>query len=183
MYKGKTGKFVIRWVLVIILCCSAAVIGGLRAYVWPTIDKVRSADAVLILGGVGTDRYSYGVGLAAAGFAPNVVLSNPGPTPWISDWCRQQRPSVTVYCFVPEPATTAGETRAFLRLAKTQNWTSVIVVTSMPHVSRARYILSRCFDGEVMMTASPDPISKSRWAYEFFYQTGGYLRALFNPSC
>jgi hypothetical protein len=36
--------------------------------------------------------------------------------------------------------------------------------------------LEKCFDGELIMVASPAKISTSRWAFEYVYQTGGYLR-------
>ena len=55
----------------------AAVIGGLPVYVRPQIDRLRHADAILILGGFGDLRYSYGLDLGLQSWAPNLVVSNP----------------------------------------------------------------------------------------------------------
>jgi hypothetical protein len=62
------------------LLLTAAVISALPVYVRPQIDQLRHADAILILGGFGDGRYSYGMDLAAQGWAPNVVVSNPNRT-------------------------------------------------------------------------------------------------------
>ena len=36
-----------------------------------------------------------------------------------------------------------------------------------------RVMLERCFDGDLVMVASPPHISASKWAFEYVYQTGG----------
>jgi hypothetical protein len=59
----------------------------------------------------------------------------------------------------------------------------VIVVTFTPHISRARFILEQCFDGDLIMVASPPQPSVPRWAYEYAYQTVGYLKAALAPAC
>ena len=69
------------------------------------------------------------------------------------------------------------------RLASEHGWRTVIVVTFRPHASRARYILEKCFDGELVMVPNPTPISVRRWAFEYLYQTAGYVRALLQPGC
>ena len=56
----------------------AAVISGLPIYVRPQVDPLRHADAILVLGGNGFSRYPFGVDLGMQGWAPKVVLSNPG---------------------------------------------------------------------------------------------------------
>jgi len=59
----------------------------------------------------------------------------------------------------------------------------VIIVAFTPHISRARFILQRCFDGELIMVASPTRISLLDWASEYVYQTAGYVRAVLQPGC
>ena len=102
---------------------------------------------------------------------------------WNRDVCATPPPRVDVHCFVPEPHTTRGEGRELSRLAAENNWHTVIVVTALPHLARARFILGRCFHGDLVMVASPDALSLKRWAYEFAYQTAGYLRAILQPGC
>jgi hypothetical protein len=33
------------------------------------------------------------------------------------------------------------------------------------------------------MVPNPTPISARRWAFEYLYQTAGYVRALLQPGC
>ena len=163
----------------------AAVIGGLPVYVRPQIDPPRHADAILILGGAYYARYPFGLDLGSEGWAPTVVVSNPnGPDdPWLTDYCATPHPGLDLHCFVPDPPTTKGEGRELRRLASQYGWRTVIVVTFRPQISRARFILERCFDGDLVMVASPAHISVPRWAFEYVYQTMGYLRAALQPGC
>jgi hypothetical protein len=69
------------------------------------------------------------------------------------------RPRLDLHCFVPDPPTTKGEGRELRRLASQYGWRTVIVVTFRPHISRARFILEHCFDGDLVMVASPERIS------------------------
>ena len=64
-----------------------------------------------------------------------------------------------LYCFAPDPPTTKGEGRELRRLASQHRWRTVIVVTLRPHISRARFILEKCFDGELVMVAIPIQLS------------------------
>jgi uncharacterized SAM-binding protein YcdF (DUF218 family) len=88
-----------------------------------------------------------------------------------------------LHCFSPDPFTTKGEGRELRRLAAQYGWTTVIVVTSVPHISRARYILEQCFDGDLIMAASPAELSFPDWAFQYLYQTAGYVRAVLQPGC
>ena len=83
----------IRWVVVpVCLLLIAAVIGGLPVYVRPQVDPLRHADAILVLGGDGFSRYPFGVDLGMQGWAPKVVLSNPGTdNEWLTKACNTPR--------------------------------------------------------------------------------------------
>lgn len=161
------------------------VAAGLPVYVHPQLDGLRRADAILILSGPHHDRYPFGFDLAEQGWAPNLVVSNPNGTgsPWLMRYCAAPHPRFTARCFVPDPPTTKGEARELRRLATEYGWRTVIVVTFRPHISRARYILEKCFGGELVMVANPTPIVGRRWAYEYVYQTAGYIRAVLQPGC
>ena len=174
-----------RLVVSACLLLTAAVIAGLPVYVRPQIDQLRHADAVLILGGFGDLRYPFGSDLASKGWAPNVVVSNPHGTddPWLTGFCAAPHPEFDLQCFAPDPPTTKGEGRELRRLASQYGWRTVIVVTFRPHISRARFILEQCFDGDLIMVASPAHINVPRWAFEYVYQTAGYSRAALQPGC
>jgi hypothetical protein len=163
----------------------AAVIGGLPVYVRPQIDRLRHADAIFILGGYGDLRYSFGLELGIQGWAPNVVVSNPRgkDDPWLTDYCATRHTGFDLKCFTPDPPTTKGEGRELHRLASQFGWRTVIVVTFRPQISRARFILERCFNGDLVMVASPDYLPAHRWVFEYGYQTAGYARAVLQPDC
>jgi hypothetical protein len=183
--QGGRRRCIGRWLVFVCLLLIAAVVGGLPVYVRPQIDPLRHADAILILGGEGWDRYPFGVELAVHGWAPTVVLSwshEPKDT-WVTQQCTTPPPGLNLYCFVPDPPTTKAEGRELRRLAAKYRWRTVIVVTSRPHISRARFILERCFAGDLVMVADPVRVSALGWAFEYVYQTVGYLRAVLEPNC
>lgn len=163
----------------------AAIVAGLPVYVRPQVDPLRHADAILILGGADYSRYPFGLDLGSKGWAPTVVVSNPNGSddPWLSDYCATPHPEIKLLCFVPDPSTTRGEGRELRSLAARYGWRTVIVVTYRPQISRARFILQRCFDGDLVMVASRTELSLLGWAVQYVYQTAGYLRAVLEPGC
>jgi hypothetical protein len=151
----------------------------------PQIDQLRHADAILILGGAYYSRYALGFDLAMRGWAPNLVVSNPSgaDNPDLTELCATPHTEFALHCVIPNPPTTKGEARELRRLASQYGWRTVIVVTFRPHISRARFILEHCFDGDLVMVASPADISVPRYAFEYVYQTAGYLRAVLQSGC
>ena len=175
----------IRPCAMIVCLLFTAAAAGLPVYVTPQIDQLRHADAILVLSGPFHRRYSFGMDLARHGWAPNLVISNPSGAAdrKLTDYCAAPHPGFAVHCIVPDPVTTKGEARQLRRLASEYGWDTVIVVTFRPHISRARFILEQCFDGDLVMVESPADISKSRWVYEYLYQTAGYVRTVLQPGC
>lgn len=172
------------------LSASAAVLAALGAagipvYVHPQIDQLRHADAIFILGGEGWQRYPTGMKLAREGWADTVVesLASPSQDPSMMQRCLRPRPDLTMVCVVPTPPTTEGEARELHRLAQVHGWRTVIVVTFRPHISRARFILERCFSGNLIMVESPANLSMPQWAYQYLRQTAGYIKAVFLRPC
>lgn len=151
----------------------------------PQLDVPRDADAIFVLGGGGDERYTLALEYALEGYTGHVVFSNPNGADaiWMIDLCEHRRYTFDVSCIEPDPPTTRGEARALGRLAEVNQWRSVIVITWIPHISRARWIIRRCFDGELVMVASgPDP-SLPDWAWSYVYQTAGYARAALQSGC
>ncbi|MDH6196225.1 uncharacterized SAM-binding protein YcdF (DUF218 family) [Mycobacterium frederiksbergense] len=178
-------RWISRFIATACLLLTAALIGGLPVYLQPQIDPVRHADAIFVLGGYGDQRYTYGLELAKQGWAPKLVVSNPRgkDDPWLTEYCATQHTGFDLNCFAPDPATTKGEGRELRQLASQFAWRTVIVVTFRPHISRARFILERCFDGDLVMATPSDQFSAGRWAIEYGYQTAGYARAVLEPGC
>lgn len=185
----------------VLLAIPIAIVAGIPVYVHPRTDPLQKADAIFILDGPG-DRRAYGFSLYDQGWAPNVVVSNPigpyeptHPTMWVNRWCKSPTwgseflsgdrswPTSAKFCPNPEPGNTLGEARALRDLAAQHGWHTVIAVTFRPHIARARFIFERCFNGALIMTASPVDISAAQWAHEYVYQTAGFVKALFEDKC
>ena len=169
--------------LILVMVLAAA---GYPVYVRPQIDQPRPADAILVLGGTASaQRYLTGLELAEQGLAPTVVLSNPyrPSDPVLDGLCTQTQSRFTVECFAPEPRTTLGEGRELRRMAAENGWRTVIVVTSTPHVSRARYIIGKCFHGELVMVATPPRLSLPGWAWLYMYHSAGYVKSWLQGIC
>lgn len=150
----------------------------------PTENRLTHSDAVVVLGPPNGDRISTALDILAQGLTTNVVVSLPAPVfGGANHLCEGPPPGVTVTCFVPSPGTTQGEAEEVGRLARQHGWTSVIVVTSKYHVSRARVIFDRCLSGRVEVVSTHETISAAQWAYQYLYQTAGYLKALIHSSC
>ncbi len=155
---------------------------GYPVFVRPQIDALRKADAILIVGGADpAPRYRYGFELARHGWAPHLVVSDPDRQ--LTKACNATYPGFTVDCFVPDPRTTLGEARELRRLATEKRWRTVIVVAYPPHISRARYIMEKCFDGALIMSAAPSGLSVTEWAWMYGYQSAGYLKSVLGGGC
>ncbi|MGC0362815.1 uncharacterized SAM-binding protein YcdF (DUF218 family) [Rhodococcus sp. 27YEA15] len=158
----------------------AATAAGWPVYVNPVIDVPEKADAIIVLGGDHDGREEYGLSLAEQGYAPQIIFSNP----YRSTDAKMNAICGGTYdfelsCFKPDPSTTRGEGQEIRRRAQAQGWTRIIVVTFVPHVSRSRYIISRCWDGEIDVVADRKPLPVWVWAANYVWQTAGYVRAQF----
>ncbi|MBU9762711.1 YdcF family protein [Mycobacterium sp. TNTM28] len=157
---------------------------GWKVYKHPQTDPLRPADAIVVLGGTPYERFDLGLQLAQQGYAPFLLISQStgADDPRMDKYCHQQF-SFEVKCFIPDPWTTEGEAQEIRDDAKEYGWQHIIVVTFTPHVSRARYIVGKCFDGELTMVASPTRPDFSYWTWMFIRQSGGYVKALLTPGC
>ncbi|CAM4124328.1 YdcF family protein [Nocardia ninae] len=159
-------------------------LAGLPVYVHPQTDPLRKADAIVVLGGTAYERFDLGIDLAQRGYAPTLLISrSTGLDDHEMDRYCAGRFDFTVSCFVPDPWTTEGEAHEIRRRAEQFGWRHLIVVTYTPHVSRARYIVAKCFDGELTMVASPSPSGLRFWTWMYLRQSAGYLRAFLSPEC
>lgn len=148
-------------------------------YVRPQREQPASADAILVLGGAHDGREALGLRLAREGYAPRVLISNPyEDSPLINRICHGGY-SFEVVCFDPSPRTTRGEGRYLADQARAHGWDRVIVVTFTPHISRARYVLGKCWSGELLFVDTRPDLSIPRWAYDYLYQSASYVKAVF----
>lgn len=160
---------------------------GYRVYFVPPMTSrqdLRPADAIVVLGGTPYVRYETGIELAERGLAPRLIISNSigADDPRMQELC-DTRYQFSVYCFVPKPWTTRGEAQEIRRLAESENLHSLIVVTTTPHIMRARFIIERCFHGRLQMTNYPEAWRYNQDASGLIYQTAGWIRAFAQRGC
>lgn len=155
-----------------------------RWFVHPTVDGPAQADAIVMFGGSG-DRFERAVGLAEAGYADTILVSDPyheergaSRFRW---FCRNDgsQPGYPVHdyeaiCFAPEPQTTRGEARYVAELARERGWARIILVTTVDQATRARMLVGRCWGGEVETVVVP---SDQNRVTRVLYEWGAMARA------
>ncbi|WUI33384.1 YdcF family protein [Nocardia sp. NBC_00416] len=161
-----------------------AAVAGRPVFVDPQLDPLRRADAIVVLGGTPYERFDLGLELAREKWAPELLISaSTGlDDPHMDRYCRTAQP-FRVSCFEPRPWTTRGEAQEIRRRADAEGWRHIIVVTFTPHISRARYIVGRCFDGELTMVASPGRTDALFRTWMYVRQSAGYLKAFTESGC
>ncbi|AFU06023.1 hypothetical protein O3I_040390 [Nocardia brasiliensis ATCC 700358] len=169
----------LRWAVLGLVVAVSVVAALWPVYVRPRTDTPVPADAILVLGGAHDGREQLALRLAAEGFAPRVLISDPYEHSTLINRICHGSYSFQVICFDPAPRTTRGEGRFLARMARAGGWQRVIVVTFTPHISRARYILGKCWSGELLFVDPEPALSVPRWAWDYAYQSAGYVRAFF----
>ena len=160
-------------------------VAGYLVFVDPKVSHPTHADAVVVLGSpVNNGRLDAALKLVHDGVSTNLVISLNSPKQWQArNVCQQPPAGVAVTCFNPSPSTTRGEAEEVHRLVARHGWRNIVVVTSTYHVSRARMIFRRCFDGTLQMVAARRGISLRDWAYQYFYQSAAYVKAALQSGC
>ncbi|SFR94582.1 Uncharacterized SAM-binding protein YcdF, DUF218 family [Microbacterium sp. cf046] len=170
----------LRVLLTIIAGVWLLVLIALPLCVFPAVDEIRPSDAVFVLGPPMDARLELAERLRDEGIVDEIVISvqpSGGQTAGDTALCRE--PGVT--CEVPDPYTTRGEVLLMSEHARATGESSVIVVTSVPHVARARYIFGKCYPGEFTVLAVGRPADAWQWAQQSAYQSAALAKALFEP--
>lgn len=179
-----------------VLVAVAAGLTAAAAVLHPKADSPTRVDAIVVVAGANDDRYDYALRLAATGVTDNVIVSRPPSDSvrlpkygaMLGSLCSSSpRPyengrMVSLECFAPDVDTTEGETTAATRIAHRRGWESLLVVTYWGHVSRVRIYFEQCFGGDVYVTDTPRPSSRSR-KNALTHETGGYVKAFLKPAC
>ncbi|MES1248868.1 MAG: YdcF family protein [Actinomycetota bacterium] len=114
----------------------------------------KHADVVVVLSG-GRERLPPAMKLIREGVAPVLAISSVNRTrPWklghrLCD--AGHYAGARVLCFDADPFSTQGEAETVSRIARAHRWTSVVVVTSRFHTTRARMLFKRCYAGRLSM--------------------------------
>jgi uncharacterized SAM-binding protein YcdF (DUF218 family) len=141
-------------------------------------------DAVMVLGPSEPRNVSEGLRLASRSRGAVLVISSSkdGDGRFKNKECAEPL-GFRVVCLEAEPATTEGEMTAFEELASSSQWTSVALVTSVPHVPRARWIADRCLSADHVLAGRSEPVGVSAWMVAGAYQSAAWVKALLHPPC
>ncbi|MEV8147975.1 ElyC/SanA/YdcF family protein [Arthrobacter sp. NPDC080073] len=158
-------------------------VAGIFLYVAPPADEPKHADVLFVLGPP-DQRMVYAERLMQQGYAPTLAVSSPVDQHgrYTADICGAQR-AYRVICFHPDPFTTQGEARALKDLSDQYGWKSANVLTAQFHVTRARVIVSRCYEGDLHMVADRRGLPLISWAYQYLYQTAAFVKVAIHPGC
>lgn len=115
--------------------------------VWPVMGTPAHADVVVLLSGDGA-RLPVALDLMRKGVARTLVFVGQPDTVAVIDLCQDPQP-FEVVCLRPSPDNTRQEARVAGQFAEARKWTTMVIVTSRLHVTRARLLFRRCFDGRV----------------------------------
>jgi hypothetical protein len=169
-----------RGILAGLASIAAVVAAGLPLYVFPPVSSPEPADVVFVIGPPDQWRLDWAQQLLAEGTAGALMISTPDPD--TGSLCGTDEPD-TVECARPEPFTTRGEARWLRSEMAARGWSRAIVITATPHVSRARVIFDRCIPSGVQVVGRSTGLNPAKWAYQYLYQTAGFLKMAFNPGC
>ena len=137
------------WVL-FALVAVLAVPAALVLYLLPTDDVPLHPDAVVVLGGAGSERARLGIELAER-YDAILVLSSSAAVygERLGRTC-----SADALCLEPEPETTRGEAQEIARLADQEGWQHITVATAAFHTSRARFLFRQCLGDRVSVVGA-----------------------------
>jgi len=154
-------------------------------FVFPHTHTPLKADAVVVFRGGQGERLDTAVGLMKAGVAKDLVIPNGTTASWpqANRLCRGAA-SYDVACPTPSVETTRGEARAIAEVARRNNWQHIVLVTSTYHVTRARVLLERCFNGKVDAVEARPGLTVSRFITRVTHEWAGMAEAmLVNNGC
>jgi uncharacterized SAM-binding protein YcdF (DUF218 family) len=168
-------------VIVILAAFAAVAVATVVLFLRPRTDEPRQADAVVMLGpGLEGERVAPSVRLVRRGVAPVLVVSRARDPGWEAGHrlCGGKRQAFEVVCIRSSPFTTRGEARTVRRLAASRRWRSLVVVTSTYHVTRARLLYERCFDGRVDVVAARPKVGLADWVGAVAHEWAGLAYAV-----
>lgn len=58
-----------------------------------------------------------------------------------------------------------------------------IIITNTPHISRARLLFQRCFDGNLYFLTDGSKLGATDWMYQYAYQSAAFVKAALTTEC
>lgn len=147
---------------------------------FPYQDAPRDVDAIMVLGPAEESRLRHATALLKAGVSVNLVVSTSDEDETFGTSSLPVCNGIdgySVICGQSEPFTTQGEIAWIEELSIKNNWSSVLIVTSSPHVFRTRIYAERCYSGDALIRSDGLTVSPWNAASEYIYQVGATAKA------
>ncbi|MDQ1075243.1 MULTISPECIES: YdcF family protein [Microbacterium] len=164
----------------------AIVAAGLPLYVFPPQGDPTDANLVYVIGPPQQQRLDLGETLRDADGNLPMLISVSGSAKGHGDRAFDAseidacgEPGVT--CKRPDPFTTAGEAKLLTDYVASHPSDKTVVITFTPHVARTRYIFEKCYGGDVTVMGVDTNMSLYDWAFQYVYQTAGFVKAWLTP--
>lgn len=155
---------------------------GVPLYVVPTQHLPAHADVVFVLGAPEPWEITWAEQLVRNGHADALMISTP-PNVEAPSTCLQP----AVLCFRPDPSSTRGEAQILRTQMAKHEWSSAIVLTTTPHITRTRLILGQCLsaaaNADVSVIGRSTGMSLADWIEQYLHQTAGFAKAIAFPAC
>lgn len=156
-------------VTALVVTCIAA---GATVAMWPRDDVPDQPDAIVVLGGGGSERVQLGIELRDR-YDATLVLS---ASAWGYGYNLGLRCDVDAICVRPYPPTTSGEASTIAAVAESYAWDHVTVVTTRFHTTRSRVLFRQCFGDRVSVVGARPAAPRGFTTY--VRETVGTLAAL-----
>lgn len=171
----------IVWAVRVLLVMVIAFIAGLPFYVFPPSGSAEGADLIYVIGPATQKRITLAEELRARGIASSILVSvvpeGQFPTARVLPICS----TPDTMCSVPNPLKTRGEAAMLTDYGRTHSVHKTVIITFAPQVIRARFIFAKCYGGQVSVIYVGDKLQLQDWAYQYLYQTAGFVKAIFTP--
>ncbi|WP_284986361.1 YdcF family protein [Arthrobacter sp. fls2-241-R2A-172] len=169
-------------------CFLAALLWLIAAFQFfydPPQGTPHRTDAIVVLGGISTERLPVAQKLQHELDIPVLVVSTTGLAGNLEGdaLCQEDAGDPDLVCFRPSPLNTRGEAEALRSLIAEHGWKSVTIVTSEYHLMRAGTLIEQCTAAEIQMVGSRPNLSAGAWLDRFVVETGGLIDAWMRPEC
>ncbi|SMH34776.1 hypothetical protein SAMN06295885_1029 [Rathayibacter oskolensis] len=167
--------------IAVAVTCGLVAVAGLPVLVFPSVDPLERSDVAVVLGPATPERVALAHSLVTDGTVSGIVISTVGDEDARPIECRP--PGSGIVCIHAVPFTTRGEADGIRLLASEKGWRSLVVITSTPHISRAKVVFDSCTEQRISMLPVPTGLSAAEWVYAYLYQGGAFLKMLAVPPC
>ncbi len=156
---------------------------AVSAFHYPRVDPLQKTDAYYVLhSGGGVDALNH-----IQDWFPwdRPLLVSVPDDPVLRSRYRVicTHPDFNATCVTPDPVNTRGEARNLGRVARERGWQSVTVISQRSHMTRARLLMERCYDGEIRMLPRDVERGVIGSARVLVYESAAMVKAWLTPGC